>query len=497
MQVLIDTNILIHREDPKVLSPELADLLRLLNDHSVGILIHPLSKTELERDQNTERRIASLSKASAYPQLKSPPIPDSEFMARAAVRENHNDQIDANLLFCLERDAVDFLITEDAGLRKRAVKLTLEDRVFSIKEAYLFFTKQFKEPELPEPPAIDLVPTHNLSLEDPIFAILLDDYPEFKQWWRKICLEGREAWIHRKPDGKLGALLIYKEENERAEPLPAGKRLKISTFIVTLQGYRIGELFIKIAVEYAVKAALPEIYLTHFTGENDQLVALIEQYGFQNAGQNSRGEAVFLKKLLVPVPKPTKTPLEIARQFYPSFVAAENIEKFLVPIQPPFHTKLFTNFKTNREEQLQLSFPQELVIEGNTIRKAYLSNSQTKKVSKGALVLFYRSKDEKAITSIGVVEEVFRSLLKSEDVIRKVGNRSVYTGMEIDKLTSSSPVQAIIFRWHFHFPEPITLITLRKRKILNNAPQSISRISHKQFNEIIELGQLDRRYVID
>ena len=46
------------------------------------------------------------------------------------------------------------------------------------------------------------------------------------------------------------------------------------------------------------------------------------------------------------------------------------------------------------------------LVEGNAIKKAYLCNAKTKQMAEGDIVLFYRSVDVSAITSLGVVEEV-------------------------------------------------------------------------------------------
>lgn len=139
---------------------------------------------------------------------------------------------------------------------------------------------------------------YNLDISDPIFISLKEEYEEFDSWFKKISREGRKCWVYRRRDGAIGAILIYKIENDPIDatpPLPAKKRLKISTLIVTHIGYKIGELFIKLAVGYSIKNNLTEIYLTHFTKPDDYLVDLITEYGFYKAAVNNRGEDVFVK----------------------------------------------------------------------------------------------------------------------------------------------------------------------------------------------------------
>ena len=82
MNVLIDTNIFISREDYKEVPPSLSSLLELFEKNSVKIHVHPLSEDDINRDPNLERRQISLSKMASYPELVTPPVSrdDPEFL---------------------------------------------------------------------------------------------------------------------------------------------------------------------------------------------------------------------------------------------------------------------------------------------------------------------------------------------------------------------------------------------------------------------------------
>lgn len=56
MRILIDTNILIYREDPQVLPENLSRLLKLLHENGHQILVHPASIQDIEKDKNAERK---------------------------------------------------------------------------------------------------------------------------------------------------------------------------------------------------------------------------------------------------------------------------------------------------------------------------------------------------------------------------------------------------------------------------------------------------------
>lgn len=101
------------------------------------------------------------------------------------------------------------------------------------------------------------------------------------------------------------------------------------------------------------------------------LVELIEKFGFYKVAEKNE-EAIFIKTI-VPDEK-TKNPLEISSKFYPSFYDGARVEKFIVPIRPEYHNRLFTDYQPI-QTTLQ-EFEGELIIECNTIKKAYLSHSR-------------------------------------------------------------------------------------------------------------------------
>ena len=123
MRILLDTNLLIGREDPNVLSPTLGRLLQLLNENAVTALIHPASLTEV-----TETGIPS-AEVSFYPRsvrirfwtplrldIRVPP----------AIREHVGSRPSGRAIGIRGlRDAGSFLITEDQGLIHRSNRVGL------------------------------------------------------------------------------------------------------------------------------------------------------------------------------------------------------------------------------------------------------------------------------------------------------------------------------------------------------------------------------------
>ena len=494
MRILIDTNIIIYREDNHIVPAVLQDMLKSCSRLKVDILKHPKSVEELKKDTNEDRQRIALSKINTYPTLEATldPKTDRDFMAKVGLPSKSNDEIDNFLLYSVYRNAVAVLITEDKGIHKKAVILNLKDRVLSIDEALSLFRKKLINETVANPPALKKLSVHNLDINDKFFDSLKKEYvlSDFEDWFEKISLEGRKCWVYIKEDETIGALLVYKIEDEfidSAPPIPASKKLKLATFKVSHVGNKIGELFIKLAVEYSIKNGLDEMYLTYFT-KNDHLFYLITEYGFCKTATKRNGEDVYLKKLIAPKSEINKlSPVEISKKYYPSFYDGTKVNKFMVAIEPKFHQKLFTDYK-NRQTKL-LEYMGEFIVEGNTIKKAYICNSNTKQISTGDILLFYRT-EESEITSIGVVEKTFCDLKNKEEVMKHVRKRTVYSKDEIE-----NKGLVILFTLHFHFKKSIKLSDLKAMGISH--PQSISKIPHEKYILIKTKGGLNERFTVN
>ncbi|MBI2831988.1 MAG: hypothetical protein HYX79_07005 [Chloroflexi bacterium] len=501
MRVLIDTNILISREDARLIPTNIQELLSVLQRIGAEILVHPLSVEELKRDSNKQRRDIVLSKVRTYPFLQKPPVPtnDTEFLqALKSEQRNDNEDTDNAILYAVYKDSVHFLVTEDRGIHKKARRVGLEDRVLLADDALAVFERFLEGQKLMSPTPLQENYVYNLNLGDPIFNSLRGEYgeSEFDDWFRRISQEGRKCLVHFREDGAIGALLIYKIEDEAIDsdpPLEKRMRLKLSTFKVTLVGQKLGELLVKLSTDIAIKNGLSEVYLTHFTLPEDRLTELISDFGFYKAAVNRRGEDIFLKKL---VPEDGEhvglSPLETAKRFYPSFYDGVAVQKFIVPIRPEYHDRLFTTFP-NRQITLA-EHAGEFIIEGNTIKKAYISHARTSRMQGGDIVLFYLSK-HKIITSIGVVETVHHGLQNADEIIKQVGKRTVYSRLEIEEI-AKRPTTVILFRHHFHLKTPLRFKQLQAFGLLKGPPQSIVQIADEIYAKIKREGGIDERFTI-
>ncbi|MFZ3059228.1 MAG: hypothetical protein WA102_05750 [Candidatus Methanoperedens sp.] len=499
MKIILDTNILIHIEDPKELSKNLQDLLKIFREHGHQIFIHPASLRDIDNDQNESRKKVILSKLNGYPLIESPPKPTDDFLSAVGMVSNSNEINDNEILFAIQRNAADFLITEDYGLQKKAIRANLEDRVLSTDSALDYFKNLYARKELHHTLLREVL-VRDLKIEDPFFDSLKEDYGEvkFRSWFNKISVEGRKCWTYQE-DNKIKALLMLKEENEpilTSPPIPAAKRLKIATLKVEISGSKLGELFLKMAFQFCISNNIFEAYLTHYRKKEDKLIPLIESFGFEYGGylEKCKGkkekEEVYIKKF-IPNEKDLP-PMDLAKKYYPSFKDSPSIKKFLIPIMPEYHDRLFPDFK---KRQMRITDYFEINIPGNAIKKAYLSGSAIKKIRPGDLLLFYRSHDQKAIISIGVVDREPVHTSDPDMVLTIVGQRSVYSYKEIwDK--AQTHVLVILFRHHLNLPSPLNLDYLRRHNILHSAPRSIIELNHNQYLAIKKGGKLDERFTV-
>ncbi|MCD4821222.1 MAG: hypothetical protein K8R11_03945 [Methanococcoides sp.] len=213
----MDTNILIHVEDPKVLPPNLQDLMKIFREHGYQKFIHPASLRDIENDQNEQRKEIIFSKLRGYPPIKSPPKPTIYFLSIMGPSTSSNEINDNEILFAIYKNAANFLITEDKGLYKKACKINLEDRVLSIDSALGYFNELY-ERMIPTHALLKEDYLHNIDIEDTFFDSLKEEY-EFRKWFNDKSIEGRKCWVYHE-DYHIKAFLILKEENERIETTP-------------------------------------------------------------------------------------------------------------------------------------------------------------------------------------------------------------------------------------------------------------------------------------
>ncbi|MGB3493246.1 MAG: GNAT family N-acetyltransferase [Elainellaceae cyanobacterium] len=472
MKFLLDTNIVIPVEPTSVDGFEantetIATLIKLFQEGGHQYFVHPASVNELRRDPDIIRKDARIRLLGKYPTLTISMDIDPRVLTAYKDLENNTHNItDQILLSALVFDAVDYLVTDDLGIHKKANQLGLSSRVATSEEALSIIKALFPKAER-ERPALNKVFAYELDERDPIFQSFRTDYPEFDSWLRKCKREHRTVWTITSVNKRLRGICIVKNEKNCDYDIDF-PTLKICSFKVdeSSRGLRYGELLLKGIFDYVDGKPIKSIYIETFD-KQAALINLFSNFGFQILKDTSRKGELVLHKSLIFSDDILKNidPLEFNIKYGPHQAKCDGVGIFIIPIIPKYHRMLFPEF----EEQIEIFSGQYSF--GNGIRKAYLCRANIRTMQLGDIAVFYRSQDTQGITAYGVVEDL--TISQAPDVIaRAVGKRTVYTFDEIQELCSSE-VLAISFRLCSIFDKPIEREELISNRVLKAPPQSI------------------------
>ena len=433
MRILLDTNIVIHRENKRVSNYSIGHLFRWIDRLKHEKVIHPYTISEIQKYRDPETQEAISVKLESYEVLKTVHQPDEAFLAQIDQPEkNENDHIDNCLLYEVALNHVDIFITEDRRLRNKAVPLGLSDRVFSINS---FISKVSAEnPDLIEYKALAVEKVYfgNVDVNDSFFDSFRSAYDGFDRWFARKCDE--EAYICRSDDNRILGFLYLKTEGTSEnysdiEPqfLPK-RRLKVGTFKVESTGFRLGERFIKIIFDNALQRKVDEIYVTLFTdrGELVALEELLYRWGFVFHGIKRNGEQK--EKVLV---KYLHTMIDGARPKlnYPN--CSYSCNKFILPIMHQYHTTLLPDSQLNSENRIDFLGREP---HRYALQKVYISWAPTNGAKPGDLILFYRmgahgenKKYKSVVSTVAIVDEIIENIRSEDDLLSLCQNRSVFT----------------------------------------------------------------------
>ena len=140
-----------------------------------------------------------------------------------------------------------------------------------------------------------------IDLSDPFFNSLRADYDGFDKWF--ISKEKNKAYVSRNSSGQIDGFLYLKVEDlaDMTPSFPKEKRVKLGTFKIDAHGTKLGERFVRIVFQYAMKNKLKEIYVTIFD-KHLGLIKLLDKFGFRlvarkNCVTTNGQEGVYFRKL--------------------------------------------------------------------------------------------------------------------------------------------------------------------------------------------------------
>ncbi|HKP98154.1 MAG TPA: hypothetical protein VJ385_20660 [Fibrobacteria bacterium] len=503
MKALLDTNIIIYRETHRVLNRDIGILFKWLDKGKYTKCVHQITLEEIRKNSNKDTVDTFNVKLDSYEALQTTaPLSATVKTLSDAIDKNANDTNDSRLLNEVVCDRVDIFITEDKQIHKKAAMLGISDRVFNIDS---FLEKVVSEhPELVNYSVLSVTKKRfgELSLDDPFFDSFREDYVDFNKWFNKKSEE--IAYVTHNM-GKILSFLFLKIEGKDenySDITPAfssKKRLKIGTFKVLSNGVRLGERFLKIIFDNAIRAKAEEIYCTIYNKRDEQkrLIGLLEEWGFvlhgQKTGKNGN-ELVYVRNFS------PKFSAENPKTTYPYFSKKTSI--YLTPIYPQYHTDLLPDSILTTESPYNFI---ENEPHRNAISKVYVSQSIERDLRPSDLIVFYRTggKYLSVTTTIGIVESVITDIKDENDFILKNRKRSVFTNEELKKWWDYRPTNRpfiVNFLYAYSFPKRLNLdrlIELQVIKDIGSAPRGFQKITTDQFNAIFKESKSDPSIVID
>ena len=503
VRVLLDTNIVIHREISKTMRDDIGILFRWLDNLHYNKCIHRLTVEEINKYQDEVVRRSFNVKLESYNVLKTI-APWTGPIVEVSKHEdtNNNDLIDSRLLNEVLQGRVDILITEDKKIRRKAGLLGIGHRIFSIDG---FLEKVTAEnPQLADYRVLAVKKEFfgNINVEDEFFDSFRENYSSFNQWFNRKSDE--MAYISRVDDA-ITAFLYVKLEDEAEDysdisPVFSRKRrLKIGTFKVTLNGFKLGERFLKIVFDNAIRYHVDEIYVTIFerTIEQQRLISLLEDFGFRHHGHKE--DELVLVRLMANVNN-----LDNPKFMYPYIpIDANNI--FFVSIYHQYHTELFPDSILNTESPADFV---EHTPFRNAISKVYISRAYERDLKSGDVLLFYRTGDRDpkvysgVVTTIGIVENIVENISSEEEFISLCRKRSVFSDDQLRLHWNYRPQNRpfiVNFLYTYSLPTRPNLHRLIELGIIKDAmsiPRGFGRMSPEQLLTVLREAQANEGLII-
>lgn len=498
--VLLDTNIFIKRESSDNVSFEINNLFKWFDKKHVKKYLHKKTIEELKTHKDEKVRKAMLTKASSYDLLPSfGSEKDNHFdYVISQYSQDANSKIDNALLLEIYNDNVGILLTDDNAILKKAKDLFIRDRVVTSAELLEYFERTYPKNIEYKMLAVKLKRFDEVDINSTFFDTLREDYEgkKFDDWFKK---KGNEkAYVFEDNDEKLKGFLYLKIEDENEnysdiEPILTPKRrLKVGTFKIERTGFRLGERFLKIIFENAVKWNVDEVYVTLFEDKRQEVVALkgiMEQWGFVKHGyKKSNGELVLVKDMKQY--KDTETP----KFNYP--ILKKDRNRYFLPIYAKYHTDLFPdNILKNEDMHLY----EDNLAHRYAIEKIYLTGAFYISAKAGDTVLVYRMGEEEykkyssVVTGMAIIQEVIKTK-NVEECITICKDKSIFKEDDIRAVYSKYPTVVKILDYK-PFAHKVTLNELRDYGVLDkySGPRPFTFITQEQFDTIYKLGMEEQK----
>jgi hypothetical protein len=333
---------------------------------------------------------------------------------------------------------------------------------------------------------------------DSFFDSLKDDYSEFEGWFKRKSCE--KAYVMYNHQGQLEAFLYLKPETgtvmDVSPQIKADRVLKVGTMKINPHGTRLGERFIKRALDVAINENVEGIYVTVFS-KHETLVNLFLKYGFVQCSTklSPSGTELVLWKTL----EENKNDIVLD---YPR-ISQRGKRKYLLSIYPEFHTRLFPD-SILRNEHFNIL---EDVSHTNSIHKVFISAAPVSSLRPGDIIVIYRTSDNlgparyrSVATSICVVEEIKskNDFTDAKSFIDYCSKYSVYSSKELLGIYVEKKRHYVIkMMYNVALRKRLTRGRLLDEVGIEGNRWTFIEITDNQFDSILVAGDSHESLVID
>ena len=268
LRFLIDSNFFIALE-PYAGSLEpgqarAAEVIRLAAEQGHKVSVHPATRDDLLQGKDPARRTQRLAELQKFPLLQEGVIPKVLTDKLGSPLEGTNDHRDLRILASLQQNSVAYLITDDSGLRKRARRVALAERVLTSADA-LELLRQLAPTVPTPPPQVVRVATYALDADQTIFETLRRDYDGFDIWLNEKVRPdnaNRDCLVIEENGGYAGLAIVKRVEADCAyafsQPVAKVATLKVDDDFL---GRKYGELLLKALFKESHTKAASSLYV--------------------------------------------------------------------------------------------------------------------------------------------------------------------------------------------------------------------------------------------
>lgn len=349
----------------------------------------------------------------------------------------------------------------------------------------------------------------DIDINDPFFDSLKNDYQgsvktsEFTIWFKNKSKEGRIALVFDDEEG-IGSFIALKTESESLEldelTLPAIQRIKICTFLIPprYRGQRLGEGALGLVLWKWQQSECKEIYVTVFDSHSD-LISQLEKFGFLLVGHRD-GECVYMKSR-------DKIDYSDPYKSFP-YITPHFDEAGYIVVNDHFHDTLFPYSELKRK-----TTPKMILDVSNGLSKTYIgSPSSPLGFKTGDPVFIYRRHTgagspgyNSCVTTFCMVKDIVhvkeqgKALLTYAEYISRIGNKSVYEPLELEKQYNNHKNLVLIELVYYGFfggGNNLNWVWLKNNDCWGNTYPTSVKLSRKQFNKILKAGNIDVSNVI-